>query len=196
MAAQELEGTVRIELCSRLDLEGLTPSVDDVRRARRELDLPFTVMIRPHAQGFVYDIDTLALMESQARTCLDLGASGIVVGPLCADGTIDRSALEAFVNLAEERDVVFHRAFDLASYPYLALETLADCGVTRVLTSGAAPTALEGARRIRALVKRAHNRLGVVACGKVRDETMRELIEFTGVSEVHRRYVRSYDTTR
>lgn len=196
MAAQELEGTVRIELCSRLDLEGLTPPVEDIRRARKELDVPFTVMIRPHANGFVYSLDELALMESQARTALDLGAAGIVIGPMCADGSVDRGALESFVTTAEEREVVFHRGFDLCPDPYVALEHLVDCGVSRLLTSGGTPTAIEGASVIRALVKRAGHRITVVAAGKIRDGVIEELMELTGVGEVHRRYVRSYDETR
>ena len=44
--------------------------------------------------------------------------------------------------------VTFHRAFDATANQCEALETLVACGVRRVLTSGGAATALEGADRL------------------------------------------------
>jgi len=61
-------------------------------------------------------------------------------------------------------------------------------GVTRVLTSGGAATALEGAERIRALVERAAGRIEILACGQIRAANLAEVVERTGVAQVHRRF--------
>lgn len=194
--AAEFEGARRLELCARLDRGGLTPPLELVREARRRLSIPFLTMLRPHDAGHVYGLNELAQLERDGRAALDAGSDGIVVGPLNEDRSIDRSALEAFVNLAEEREITFHRAFDETPHPYHALETLVDCGVTRVLTSGRAPTALEGARPIRELVSRAGGRIIVVACGRIRETNMAEVVRLTGVTEVHRRFLPPSDESR
>lgn len=187
--AAVLEGADRIELCSRLDLEGLTPPLEEVRLARRQLDVPYVVMIRHHNNGFRYSATDIVQMREQARLSLEAGATGIVTGMLKVDGTVDAHVVSSFVELAEERDTVFHRAFDLVKDQAVALEMLIDCGVARVLTSGGARTAIEGAERIRELVEQADGRIGVVACGGIRGPAIRQIADLTGVTEVHRRYV-------
>jgi copper homeostasis protein len=83
--------------------------------------------------------------------------------------------------------VTFHRAFDFTPNLGEALEKLIAAGVSRVLTSGGANTALEGAARISALVKQADGRIGIIAGGGVRESNVREIITLTGVAEVHAR---------
>ena len=46
LLAQE-KGANRVEVCSRLDLDGLTPSKDLVKRLVNELIMPVKVMLRP-----------------------------------------------------------------------------------------------------------------------------------------------------
>ncbi len=181
-------GAGRIELCARLDLEGLTPPLAWVREAHAKLRVPFVTMIRPRAGDFHYAAGELARMRSFAEDALAAGSDGIVVGPLRGDGSVDEVATRGFVEMAAGRDVVLHRAFDVAPDPFAALETLIACGVTRVLTSGGAATALEGAERIRALVERAAGRIQVVACGRIRADTLAEVVRPTGVAQVHRRF--------
>ena len=43
----EIRGADRIELCSRLDLDGLTPSKELVKRLVSDLTIPIKVMVRP-----------------------------------------------------------------------------------------------------------------------------------------------------
>jgi copper homeostasis protein len=59
--------------------------------------------------------------------------------------------------------------------------------VSRVLTSGGAVTALEGADVIALLVEQADDRIVVMAGGGIREQSVREVIARTGVSEVHAR---------
>jgi copper homeostasis protein len=60
-------------------------------------------------------------------------------------------------------------------------------GCLAVLTSGRAPTAVEGAGRIAELRTRAAGRLLVMAGGGVRSHNVREVLALTGVDAVHMR---------
>ena len=46
-ASVESNGADRIELCSRLDLDGITPSNDLLLRVHPDLKIPIRVMVRP-----------------------------------------------------------------------------------------------------------------------------------------------------
>ncbi len=175
----------RIELCSALELEGLTPSLGTAVEVDRRLSVPFVAMVRPRAGGFVYSSDEKAVMLRDAQLLVDAGAVGIVVGCLTSSGTIDARACEKFVALAGEAEIVFHRAFDRIKDQVGALETLMDLGFTRVLTSGGAPTALAGARRIRALVERAAGRIEILPAGGIRENNVEAVVMQTGCEQVH-----------
>jgi copper homeostasis protein len=116
-----------------------------------------------------------------------LGAKGIVIGALDEKGKIDLAGTRELVRAANGLPVTFHRAFDHVANPGEALEQLIDVGVARILTSGGANTALEGAPRIAALVSQAGERLRIIAGGRVRENNVREIIALTGVTEVHAR---------
>jgi copper homeostasis protein len=65
------------------------------------------------------------------------------------------------------------------------LGSLADAGVSRILTAGGASTAAEGATTLAELVRQADSRLVVMAGGGVREENVRALVSVAGVREVH-----------
>jgi copper homeostasis protein len=85
--------------------------------------------------------------------------------------------------------VTFHRALDSAANLSEALERVIDAGASRVLTSGGAPTAEDGADAIAALVDQAGERISVVAGGSIREHNVRDVIARTGAGEVHSRLV-------
>ena len=71
-----------------------------------------------------------------------------------------------------------------------SLETVMALGMKRVLTSGGAPTALEGVQQIASLVKRAGRAVAILAGGGVREESVQEVVHRSGVGEVHVRGTR------
>jgi len=115
------------------------------------------------------------------------GAQGIVIGVLDEDGGIDVATTRELVAAATGLPVTFHRAFDYTSNLSEALEQLIDAGISRVLTSGGAATALDGADVILRLVDQARGRVAVMAGGGIREHNVREVIGRTGVNEVHAR---------
>jgi copper homeostasis protein len=185
--AAEAGGAGRLELCVSLDLGGLTPADSLIRDTVASITIPVFVLVRPAAGTFELGSTGLRLLLSQVARAADLGAAGIVAGALTAEGTVDARAVEAIVSAAHPLPVTFHRAFDELPDQAAALETLIALGVSRVLTSGGAPTAIEGAGSIAALVRQARGRIGVLPGGTVRADNARTLVERTGVHELHSR---------
>ena len=125
-------GADRIELCSALALGGLTPS-DGFMRAAAETDTPTFAMIRPHAGGFDYSPDDIAVMEEDIRRAADLGLAGVVFGAT-ADDALNVSAMNRLVAAAGNMGKTLHRAFDLLEDPVDAVDKAIDIGVDRILT--------------------------------------------------------------
>lgn len=184
-AAQQ-HGATRVELCGPGD-GGTTPSPGLLARVRDAVTVPLMVMVRPREGGFVYDDDELAVMAADVVAARELGADGVVLGPLRPDGAVDQRALATLVALARPLRVTFHRAFDRTPDPEAALDALLAQGVDGVLTSGHAPTALAGADRLRAWQAHAGDRLEVMAGGGVRAAHARALVHAAGVRAIHAR---------
>ena len=73
-------GADRIELCSRLDLDGLTPEKELITKTISKLQIPIRVMIRPHGNGFVYNQSHLKAMIDSIKFCKSLNVDGVVLG--------------------------------------------------------------------------------------------------------------------
>ena len=135
-------GAVRVELCQGLVEGGTTPSPATIQYAVRELGLKVFVLVRPRGGDFCYNELEVKTMEEDVAFCKEAGASGIVVGFLHPDGSIDTELTRRFVELSAPLPVTFHRAFDECADPLNALEQIIECGCARVLTSGCKPTAM------------------------------------------------------
>lgn len=184
------EGADRLELAS-FDVEGgVTPAEGLMRAAIRRVTVPVMVLVRPRGGGFQYSAAELAVMEGQIAVARRAGAVGVVIGALTADRRVDRVAMLRLLSAARPLSVTFHRAIDVTPDPVATLDPLMALGVERVLTSGGRATAIEGAEVIRRMVERAGADLTVMAGGGVRRHNLGELVERTGVREVHSRDVR------
>jgi copper homeostasis protein len=188
--AAEADGANRLELCANLSEGGTTPSASLVAAVLDKTTLPVFAMIRPRGGGFVYSGEEIATMTTEIAHVKNLGVAGIVTGALTPDARVDVECTRTLMSAAAGLPVTFHRAFDRAPDLAGALEQLVQLGVSRVLTSGGAATALEGASAIAALVAQARDRIAVLAGGGVRAHNVRELIALASVHEVHARQVR------
>ncbi|MBR4637672.1 MAG: copper homeostasis protein CutC [Bacteroidales bacterium] len=178
-------GAVRVELCQGLVEGGTTPSPATIQYAVRELGLKVFVLVRPRGGDFCYNELEVKTMEEDVAFCKEAGASGIVVGFLHPDGSIDTELTRRFVELSAPLPVTFHRAFDECADPLNALEQIIECGCARILTSGCKPTAIEGAEMLQQLVKQADGRITILAGSGVTPENAVALREKTGVKEIH-----------
>ena len=182
--AQE-SGADRIELCSALSEGGATPSAGLIRTVRNELHILMHVLVRPRRGNFLYNDDEFACMKEDVLTAKELGADGVVIGLLTADGEIDRVRTAALITLARPMSVTIHRAFDSVKDPVAALETCIELGVDRILTSGQQQKAEAGIPLLRQLVAQAGDRLTILPGSGMNAGNILRIIEETGASEVH-----------
>lgn len=180
-------GADRLELCANLAAGGTTPPPALVTAVLERIAIPVHVMIRPRGGSFTYSLTELDIMRRDIEAMRELGVDGIVVGVLDSRGVIDTRRTEPLIAAADGLPVTFHRAFDRVRDLRDGLESLIDLGVQRVLTSGSAPTALAGVDVLSDLVAQAGDAIVVIAGGGVRDHNVREIVERSGVREVHAR---------
>ena len=185
--AAKRAGADRIELCANLGVGGTTPSAGLIASVVPQVNHPVFVMIRPRGGDFVYAADEIDAMIEDIDRARTLGIAGIVTGALRSDGSVDVESMRRLMSPAAGLPVTFHRAFDVAANRAEALEQVIDLGASRVLTSGGAATALDGAVAIAMLVDQAGERVSIVAGGKIREQNARDVIARTGVREVHAR---------
>ncbi|SEN35915.1 copper homeostasis protein CutC [Actinacidiphila rubida] len=183
-------GADRVELCSALELGGVTPS-DAAVAATAAAGLPVQVLVRCRPGDFVHDDEEVALMAAEVRGAVAAGAAGVVVGVLDAHGALHAEAMRRLVGAARDAgatagrpvDVTLHRAIDQSADPVATAVRAAALGVTRILTSGGAPSAPDGAAVLRAIAAAVPG-VEVMAGGGVRPEDVPALAA-TGIAAVH-----------
>jgi len=179
-------GAQRVELCSRLEVDGLTPLWEDLREARSLFpQLKIHVLIRPREGDFCYSAKEVDKMAADIEIALALGADGVVLGALDEKGDVDQAVIQELLAVAEPwaPALTFHRAFDVCRRPFDALETIEGMGFHRILTSGQAPSAQEGTDMLRELQSRA--KLIILPGGGINASNARRILELSGCSELH-----------
>ena len=184
MAAEK--GTAdRVELCSGLLEGGITPSYGLIQAVRSKIAISLFVIIRPRGGDFCYSDSEFEIMVKDLRRAKFLGADGVVLGLLKADGCVDADRTSRLVEMAYPMEVTFHRAIDMASEMEMACETIVGTGAHRILTSGGKQTAEEGAEQISRLVAAASGRISVMVGSGVRAHNILQLARRTRATEFH-----------
>ena len=153
--AAQAGGANRVELCDNLMEGGTSPSLGMVEAVQDAIDIGIMAMVRPRGGDFLYSNNEFEVMRRNVKLMQRANVTGVVFGMLNPNGTIDVERTRELIDLAGPLQVTFHRAFDMSRDPFEALDALLACGVHRILTSGQAPTALEGLDLITQLQKRA-----------------------------------------
>jgi copper homeostasis protein len=184
-AAQQ-RGANRIELCSALDQDGLTPSRELTQRCVEKLSIPVMAMVRPRGGNFVYSEAEVQQMEKEISFFRQAGVAGVVFGLLTEKNEIDIENTTRLAKLAQPLDVTFHKAIDSANDIMKALKELNEIdGITRVLTSGGEDTAWNGRETLKRMQQYKGLKINLIAAGKVLPENRGQIAAFTGVSELH-----------
>ena len=132
----ELGGANRIELCTHLEVGGITPTREDIIRARELLNIPLHVLIRPRSGDFVFSEKEMVQMLADIQFCKKLGCEGVVIGALHKDGSINKEQTKAMVKAVKPMHLTFHRAFDEGNNLQQNLEDVIACGCELLLTAG------------------------------------------------------------
>ena len=182
--AEEL-GAERVELCDNLYEGGTTPSYGTIKKVVEKLSIPVFVIIRPRGGDFFYNEDEIEIMKEVIRVCKSLGVSGVVIGALNTNKSINYDVIKEMVDLAKPMSVTFHKAIDELENPVIEVQKLAKIGVNRILTSGTKETALEGKDIINDMIKEAKDDIIIVVAGKVIKDNLEEISKLIPSKEYH-----------
>ena len=178
-------GADRVELCSALDLGGLTPSAGIIQSCVENCDLQVFVMIRPRGGNFVYNDRELSIMKRDVELAGKTGANGVVFGCLDNNNEIDIKNNQELASIAKSFNlgVTFHRAFDFVKEMDKALEQIIKMGFDRILTSGGQATAIEGLDKIRYLAN-SQDSIEIMAGSGINAGNCRKFLN-TGINAIH-----------
>jgi copper homeostasis protein len=178
-------GAHRLELCTALSEGGLTPSHGLLHEAVRKSGLPVHVLIRPRGGDFVYTPAEMDVIREDLKYARSLGASGVVLGVLRSDGTVDIEQTRQLVEMAAPLEVTFNRAFDYTESQEQSLENVIAAGCKRVLTSGGKSDVVRGAESLARLVKQASGRIDLAVGGGLRLNNASAVARATGAQHFH-----------
>lgn len=176
-------GVDRIELCSALDLGGLTSTPGLIEQAKGS-EIPIYAMIRPRAGDFTYSEIEIASMEADIAAVREAGLAGVVFGAIAADGQLDTVVLRRLCHAAGNLGKTLHRAIDELDAPSKAVQTVIELGFERILTSGGAAKADQGVREIASMIEAARGKIEIMAGSGVNAGCVPILAD-AGVSSFH-----------
>ena len=139
-----LAGADRVELCSGLELGGITPSSGLIEEAISLKLIDIHCLIRPRAGHFTYSEDEKKIIEKDIRFALEAGCRGVVVGCLTSDFKLDIPTLKYWKQISGNMYLTFHRAFDVIINPNESIQQLIDLGFDCILSSGQQKKAVDG----------------------------------------------------
>jgi copper homeostasis protein len=183
--AAERGGADRIELCGNLSVGGVTSSDELLRAVRANLRIPIFSMVRPRAGDFVYSSAEFAEMKLAIPAAKESGMDGIVLGVLTRDHRVDVERTRELVEIAKPLPVTYHRAFDEVVDLHQALKDVIKTGAQRILTSGGAKSALEGAAALAKLTEAAGDRITIVPGAGISGANIVQVARQTRAREFH-----------
>ena len=163
-------GADRLEICSRLETEGMTPDIGLVKSILEKIKIPVRIMIRETEIGFEASDSILEKMISSILQLKNLPIDGFVLG-LLKDNRVDRENMDILLNHAAPLPVTFHKAIDLSADKRNDIVWLNDCDqIDTILTSGGADRAVDGVQEI--LKMKAQFKRNIMAGGKITAEQL------------------------
>jgi copper homeostasis protein len=177
-------GANRIELCADLEVGGLTPKRNDILQAKKKLNTPLHVLIRPRAGDFIYTGKEILQMIDDIQFCKKAGGDGVAIGMLKKDGSINKEQCKQLVNIAKPMHVTFHRAFDEGNNLQQNLEDVIACGCDALLTAGQSKNVNYGITNLEQLVTLAKERITILAGSGVNHTNVEALFKI-GIKNFH-----------
>lgn len=178
-------GADRLELCANLVIGGTTPTLALFEQIRRTVDIRIHVLIRPRFGDFLYSPLEAELICEEISAFRAAGADGVVIGSLLPDGSLNLEQMKRFMDRAEGMSVTLHRAFDMCKDPFETLEQARSLGVNTILTSGQAPSCLEGIGRMKELTGAAGKDLTILAGAGINAHAVEILLAQTDLTAFH-----------
>jgi len=172
------KGADRIEFCSNLNEDGLTPNFNDLKEIKSLVSIPIRVMIRPHSKSFEYNDNDIAKMTGSIQFCKKENFDGVVLGCLNEHNELDIEKINYLAQIAKPLNVIVHKAIDLTNSPIESLKNLFELNIINgVLTSGGCQTAELGISILKNMVEISPKDFEIISAGKITDENINFLHE-------------------
>ena len=185
MLAEKL-GADRIELCSHLDRDGLTPERETILDVLRSISIPIKIMIRPRSGNFVYNKKEIYQMEEEISFCKTNGVNEVVFGVLDTQNRIDMDLVKRLTNISYPMRVTFHKAIDCSDNIKEAFEQLIKCkAVTSVLTSGKGKFVLENRTLIKEIIQLYKDKINIILAGGITNDNLDKIHKTFHCIEYH-----------
>jgi len=182
----EKNGADQIELCSRLDLDGLTPSKKLILQTIRKVSIPIKVMIRSRPGNFTYNQDDVNTMLDSIEFCQKNGINDIAFGALNSNRKIDEKILNQIVSKYTGLNITFHKAIDLADNQINEIQKLLKFNqIKAVLTSGGQKNAVDGQQNIKKLFERFKDEIDIIAAGSITKKNIKKIHKTLGLKIYH-----------
>ena len=177
-------GADRVELCAGRLEGGTTPSFGTIQLALQCKNIQVFPILRPRGGDFCYTNDEFNEMLIDLESMKQQGVPGVVTGILLPNGRLDLERMRQLKEAAGEVKFCVHRAIDMSYNPFETLQELIDLGVTRVLSSGAANTAIEGIELLGKMEEASNGRIQIMAGSGVNAAQIPELWK-AGIRHFH-----------
>lgn len=178
-------GADRLELCANLIIGGTTPTLALYDEVRSHSDIPLFILIRPRFGDFLYTDYEANVICREIEMFQKAGAEGVVIGSLNKDGSLNVEHMKRFIDSAKDMSITLHRAFDMCADPFATLKQAKELGVNTILTSGQAPSSLEGIDLYEKLIEKANGEISILAGGGIKASTIEKLLKQTSLTAFH-----------
>ena len=169
----EINGANRIELCGRLDLDGLTPSRKLIKETYLVLKIPIRVMIRPKHPSFIYTKDEILKMIEEIKYCKELGVDGVVFGCLDKESNFNMHQIEQLSRTAKPLNVIIHKSIDYTKSVIDSLLLLIkNRNINGVLTSGGQLFAKDSEKTLKKMLDLAPDSFEIISAGGITFENI------------------------
>ena len=184
LAAAMAGGADRVELCSALELGGLTPTPGLMEMAGAA-PIAVRALIRPRSGDFVFGAGDVAAMIGDIAQARRAGLEGVVLGASRPDGSLDEDVLAQLVAASAGLKLTLHRAFDLVPHIVAAVELAVSMRFDTILTSGGAQTAIEGLAGLQLAHRAAAGRIKIMPGSGVTHGNVGAILARVPVGAVH-----------
>lgn len=187
-------GANQLEVCSHMELDGLTPDMAMVEEVLSMTSIPVKVMIRCRGGDFIYTENEISDMMEAINKFKNLSIHGFVFGALKKDledrHTIDLKSVQLICDAAAPLPVTFHKAIDLCDDIIEESKKLRSFSNLKfILTSGGAPTAESGKDTLIKLKEAVSPHIEIIAAGKITHQNLDYIHQVTGLTYFHGRKI-------
>ena len=164
----EKNGANRIELCSRLDKDGLTPSRKLIRDSFKLLKIPIRVMIRPKHPSFVYSENEISEMIKEINYCKKIGVDGVVFGCLDNNFNFNMSQINLLSEIAKPLNVIIHKSIDSTNSVTESLsKIIKNKNINGVLSSGGHRFAKDAVKTLKKMLDLSPENFEIICAGGI-----------------------------